>query len=351
MIEIRTYDGDMQQLSEFCNRVWTRRYQGQMPFAMWTPEFLEWELDDCPATREMIIAAYDGEKLVGVLPAKPMRFHVQGQTIDGSWGSYFSVDSDYENQPVSLKLHLEQRRRHKAHGLKINLGYAFTGYAVGRGQKFWLQQQKLVKPVRHLGTWVRELDPMAVARFSIKRLDMLASHLSRLVLGDPRPPRRPEAIRPFVPSDAAPCAALLDAASRRAELGYAWDETLALRQLGFQKATRTLVAEHEGRVAGLINYCPLPLMGRAPIVAGLIDFLETHNLPHRTALDLVRAALADMRGRGMHMAMALRTSSMPFWPLARTAFTMIPAEYCYVAQPIDFELPDWRMRRLHVHWR
>jgi hypothetical protein len=192
---------------------------------------------------------------------------------------------------------------------------------------------------------------MAVARFSMKRLDVLGMHISRLVLGEPRPPRRPQAIRPFVLADAAVCAALLDAASRRADLGYAWDEALARRQLGFEKATRTLVAEHEGRVAGLINYCSLPLMGRAPILAGVIDFLETGNLPPPTAVDLVRAALLDMHSRGMHLAMSLRTSSMPFWPLARTAFTMLPAEYCYVAQPINFELPNWRMRRLHVHWR
>jgi len=351
MVEIRTYDGDMQQLAEFCTRVWSQRYQGQMPFAQWTPEFLQWELDDGPATRDMIVAAYDGAKLVGVLPAKPMRLHVRGETIDGSWGSYFSVDSDYENQPVSIKLHLEQRRRHKERGLKVNLGYAFTGYAAGRGQKFWLKQQRLVKSVRRLGTLVRALDPLAVARFSLNRLETLGLHFSRLVLGHPRPPRRPEAIRPFVAGDAAACAALLDAASRRAELGYAWDETLALRQLGFEQATRTLVAEHEGRVAGLINYCPLPLMGRTPIVVGLIDFLETEQLPLRTSVDLVRTALADMRSRGMHLAMTLRTSSMPFWPLALTAFTMIPAEYTYVAQPIDFQLPDWRMNKLHVHWR
>jgi hypothetical protein len=126
---------------------------------------------------------------------------------------------------------------------------------------------------------------------------------------------------------------------------------LARWQLGFEQATRTLVAEHEGRVAGLINYCPLPLMGREPIAAGLIDFFETANLPISTAVDLVRAALADMRSRGMHLAIALRAESIPTWPMVRTAFTMIPAEYCYVAQPIDFEWPDWRMRRLHVHWR
>jgi len=351
MIEIRTFDGDMRQLAEFCNSAWSRRYQDQMPFPVWSPEFLEWELDDCPGTRELLVAAYDGGKLVGVLPARPMKFHLQGQTVNGSWGSYFSVDPDYENQPVSIKLHLEQRRRHKQRGLKVNMGYVVTGYAAARGQEFWLKQPKLVKPVRRVGNWVRALDPMAVARFSIKHLDVLGMYLSRLLLRDPRPPRHPEAIRPFVPAGAAACAALLEAASRRADVGYVWDEALARRQLGFEQATRTLVAEHEGRVAGLINYCALPLMGRAPIVAGLIDFLETTNLPLPTAIDLVRAALADMRSCGMHLAIALRASSIPFWPLARTAFTMIPAEYYYVAQPIDFELPDWHMRRLHVHWR
>jgi hypothetical protein len=350
MVEIRTYEGDMQQLAEFCNGVWAKRYLGQMPFAQWTPEFLAWELEDAPATRDMIVAAYDGGKLVGALPARPMRFYLQGTTIDGTWGSYFSVDPEYENQPVSIKLHLEQRRRHKERGLKVNLGYVFTGYSVGRGQKFWLKQ-KMIKPVRNVGTWVRALDPLAVSRFSLKRLDRLGMKLSQLVLGPPRPPRRPEAIRPFVPADAAPCAALLDASSRRADLGYAWDTALATRQLGYAPATTTLVAEHEGRVAGLINYCPLKLQGRAAITAGLIDFLETDSLPTRTAVDLIRTALIDMRTRGMHLAMALRVSTMPFWPLAWTAFTMIPAEYCYTAQPVDFDWPQHRLKRLHVHWR
>jgi hypothetical protein len=351
MIEIRTYDGDMRQLAEFCNGVWARRYQGQMPYARWTPEFLEWELDDAQTTRELLVAAYDGAKLVGVLPARPMRFHLQGETLAGSWGSYFSVDPDYENQPVSIKLHIEQRRRHKERGLVINFGYVVTAYSAGRGQQFWLKQQKLVKPIRHVGMWVRALDPQAVARFSMRRLDVLGLQLSKLVLGDPRPPRRPEVIRSFVASDAPACAALLDAASRRADLGYAWDAKLAERQLAFKDVTRTLVVDHDGRVAGLINYSTLPLIGRAPILAGVIDFLETTGLPMRTAVDLVRAALCDMRSRGVHLAMALRISAMPRWPLARTAFTMLPAEYCYVAQPIDFARPDWRFRRLHVHWR
>jgi predicted N-acetyltransferase YhbS len=357
MLEIRTFNGDMCELAEFCNSAWLRRYRGEMPVAQWSPDFLAWELDDAtttsdlPAARELLVAAYDGSKLVGVLPARPLHFHIQGQTVAGSWGSYFSVDPDYENQPVALKLHLEQRRRHKEHGLRVNFGYAFTGYAVGRGQAFWLKQPKLVKSVRRLGTWVRALDPAAVARFSLNRLETAGLQIARFILGAPRPPRNSTAIRAFTPADASACAALLDAASRRADVGYAWNETFARRQLGFTAATRTLVAEHDGRVAGLINYCDLPLMGRAPITAGLIDFLETSALPHRTAVHLVRSALRDMHQRGLHLAMALRTTSMPFLPLARTAFTMIPAEYTYVAQPIDFDLPNWQFRRLHVHLR
>jgi hypothetical protein len=144
---------------------------------------------------------------------------------------------------------------------------------------------------------------------------------------------------------------LLDAASQRADLGYAWDAKLAERQLAFKNVARTLVIDQNDGVAGLINYSTLELIGRAPIVAGLIDFLETSTLSTRAAIDLVRAALCDMHSRGVHLVMALRVSGTPFWPLARTGFTMLPAEYCYVAQPIDFDRPDWRFRRLNVHWR
>lgn len=351
MIEIRTYDGDMRQLAEFCNSVWSQRYGGRMPYIQWTPEFMEWELDDTPNTRDMLVAAYDGARLVGVMPVRPMRFHILDEIVRCSWGSYFSVDPEYAHQPVSVKLHLEQRRRHKERGLHINFGYVVTAYEAAQGQKFWLKQQKLVKPIRPVGMWIRALDPMAVARFSLRRFDVLGMRLSKLVLRDPRPPRRPETIRPFAAADATACAGLLDAASRRADLGYAWDEVLAARQLVFRDVTRTLVAEHDGRVAGLINYCTLTLIGRTPIVAGIIDFLETSALPRRTAIDLVRAAMCDMHRHGVHLAMALRVSSMPFWPLARNAFTMLPAEYCYVAHLIDYDLPNWQPRRLNVHWR
>ena len=67
MVEIRTFDGDMTELSEFCHGAWRRRCLGQTPYPIWTPEFLEWELSDSPATGEYQVAAYDGARLVGFL--------------------------------------------------------------------------------------------------------------------------------------------------------------------------------------------------------------------------------------------------------------------------------------------
>ncbi|MCE9546690.1 MAG: hypothetical protein K8T25_14515, partial [Planctomycetia bacterium] len=104
-------------------------------------------------------------------------------------------------------------------------------------------------------------------------------------------------------------------------------------------------------VAGLINYFPLEIVGKRSIVAGVIDFMAVDELPGSQAVDLVRTALADMTRRGVHLALALRIYGMSWWPLARASFTIQPRDYCYIAQPINFDQPDWQLRKLHVHWR
>ncbi|MCE9545311.1 MAG: hypothetical protein K8T25_07320, partial [Planctomycetia bacterium] len=294
MVEIRTFDGDWQHLSDFCQTHWLRRYQGKVPVVLWTPDMLEWELADLPATRNYLVAAYDGARLVGFIGARPMKLHFRGEVIDGSWGSYFTVDSEYEKQPVALQLNLELRRRHRERGAKLSMGFVYQGFKESRGQDFWLRQPKLVKPVRQLGFWARPLDFKAVADFSFHKLDAIASRLGGVVLGKPWPPRANSNIRAFTAADAAPCAALLDAKSRQCDLGYVWDAALAARQLQFKDVSRTFVAEQDGRVAGLINYFPLEIVGKRSIVAGVIDFMAVDELPGSQAVDLVRTALADM---------------------------------------------------------
>ena len=113
MIEIRTYDGDPEELAVFCTNVWRTRYGGQMPVWLWTGPFFNWELfSEEPGARDFLVTAYDGSRLIGAHPAKPVHYHWQGEPVFGTAGAYFSVDPEYQSQSVSLKLVLEQRRFH-----------------------------------------------------------------------------------------------------------------------------------------------------------------------------------------------------------------------------------------------
>src|SRR3954469_489302 len=114
MIEIRTFDDDPAKLGEFCTRIWRERYRDKMPVADWTGPFMEWELmSEEPGARDFLVVAYDGTKLVGSLPAKPVMYQLNGRQILGTLGCFLAIDPAYENQAVSLKMVLEQRRRHR----------------------------------------------------------------------------------------------------------------------------------------------------------------------------------------------------------------------------------------------
>ena len=145
-MEIRTYDGDMEDLATFCNEKWLQRYQGQMPIAQWTAEFLEWELlPDGPDARDYLVAAYEGTELVGFFGARPMRFQLRGKQFDGTWGSFFTVDPDCRDGSVALKLNLEQRRRHRQRQAAANMGFVYFSYSAGKAKDFWMKQPKSVK--------------------------------------------------------------------------------------------------------------------------------------------------------------------------------------------------------------
>ena len=62
-MEIRSYEGDAEDLAELMQRVWKGTYLRKMWFPLWDAEFLRWQLgnDD----RRLCLAAYDEKELVG----------------------------------------------------------------------------------------------------------------------------------------------------------------------------------------------------------------------------------------------------------------------------------------------
>lgn len=353
MIEIRTFEEGPEELSAFCTGIWRKRYSGgKMTVPRWTPEFLEWELfTGDTRDREFLVAAYDGSRLVGALPAKPTRFHLHGEAFDATLGSYFSVDPEYQSHGVALKLNLEQCRRHRKHGARFCIGYVYLGAAEAQGKEFWLRLPRNLTIVSKMGLWARILDHKAIADFELSARDRWAARLLGTVQRKLRPPADASGVRPYRPADLPDCLRLAGGMSERADFGCVWTEGALARQLAFKDSPRTLVVEQNGRVEGFINYCHLELEGRTVVRAGVIDLLSIDDLQRPLVRRLFRVALSRMIDEGCHVALLPRIASYSTLPLLAAGFVPMLPEHGLTAQSMDgTTFPD-TVRRLHVRWR
>jgi GNAT superfamily N-acetyltransferase len=351
MIAIRTLEEDSEQLSKFCLGVWKRRYADRMPVPLWSAPFFDWELlSGDSGSRDFLVAAYDKSRLVGILPARPVQFHVGERRIAGTFGSFFSVDPEYDGQGVALKLHLEQRRRHKERGVPLSTGFVFLGSALAMGKDFWFRL-RTIKVVSRIGMWVRLIDHRAVSRFECSRRDSWATRLVGLFQGPPRPAEDEIGIRPFRDSDLPDCLRLVNDISDAADFGLIWDEHSLSRQLSFHALPRTIVAEQDGRVKGFANYFPLDILGHETVRAGVIDVLSIAELPFARQKDLLRATLTHMREDGCHLALLLRVPGYARRLMYGTGFVPQPTDYWYVNETIGPDSAAPETRRIHVVWR
>jgi hypothetical protein len=351
MIETRTFEGDPAELAAFCVRVWKARYQGKMAYSAWSGGFFDWELFFCgKGGRDLLIAAYDGTRLVGALPGRRVDYHWRGEPVTGSCCSYFSVEPEYDSHGVSLKLWLEQRRRHRDRQLALMMGYLIVGSKAALGKEFWLRM-KMTNIVSKLGLWARIIDHSAVAHFLKSRDDSIATRVLGCFQDSPREPSSREGIRPFGEADLSDCLRLTSRLSESADFGIVWDRELLSRQLSFKGVPRTIVAEHDGKVGGFVNYFHLELIDRREVRAGLIDLLSVEGLPPQKRRNLVQTALKQMTDEGCHLALLLRVAGQSNGVLWRTGFVPQPREYCYVSQAMMPDAPSPKTRRLHVTWR
>ena len=80
MIEIRGFEGDIEELTQFIATTWRQNYQGRMPVPHWTADFFARDAwPDDHTARQCHSAAYDGTRLVGVLPGWPISVVLHGE--------------------------------------------------------------------------------------------------------------------------------------------------------------------------------------------------------------------------------------------------------------------------------
>jgi hypothetical protein len=351
MIEIRTYDGEPAELAAFCTGHWRDRYGGKMAIPLWGGPLLDWMFfSDEPGARDLLVAAYDGTRLVGTLPQKTVQYQLRGQPIVGSYGSFFTIDPAYEKQGISLKMVLEQRRRHRERNAPLTAGYLIRGESVSMGHQFWLRLRDM-HVVARAGLWVRLIDHRVMSDFLFHPFEKYGARALGWFQGPPKRTAPSAGIRPYREADLADCLRLANEVGRAAEFGLVWDETALGRQLSHKGFPRTLVAEHGGRVAGFVNYFLQEYLGRREMLAGVIDLLSVGELPPDARKCLLRAALSQMAAEGCHSALFLRVAGQPAYLLSRMGFIAEAPHYDYVIQSMAPDAPIVKTHRLHALWR
>ncbi len=352
MIEIRTFEGTPDELTRFTNQTWRRSYEGKMLCPQWSESLFRRELfSPDGAERPFLVAAYDGTKLVGSHPARPIRIRLHGREMPATWGSFLTVDPEYRGQRIAQQMQEEFVRRHQKRQAAVNFGYLYLRSVRSMGPKFWLKQDRLAV-VRKAGMWMRALEHGAVARFELNRFEAWGTRFMSLFQRRPKPPGNSDGVRPYAPDDLPACQDLIHQAGLQADLAYLWDAQSLAGQLHCPGLSGTLIAKDGGQLLGLINYTLFPILGKTLLTTAVIDIAAfAPNCPGRLRRRLLTASLHQMSLEGAQGAAMLR-GGHPTWRdmISAGFFPMMP-EYYYSGTRMQDGLRLDGVRHTQVLWR
>ncbi len=349
MIEIRTFEGEPEELADFTVRVWRQTYEGKMLITLWSEPFFRRELFDQADGREFLIAAYDGRRLVGSHPSRSLRVRLRGDEIQATWGSFITVDPEYRRQGVALAMQREWARRHVERQARVNFGFQYIRSPSALGPQFWLGQPDRFPIIRKLRLLFRPIDHAAVSQFELHSFEAYGAKLLSTVQQQPVPPRSQSDIRLYRDGeDLQGCVGLVEQAGRRADLAYLWEPPSLDRLLHCEQVSETVVLEQQGRVAGFVNYSFLEILGRRVLRVAQIDLIAFGTLSWHDRRRLLQATLSRIADRGAQAAMMLWGSSYALADLLATGFLPGPREYYYIAAPMEKNLRFDNIHSLQV---
>jgi hypothetical protein len=218
------------------------------------------------------------------------------------------------------------------------------------GHQFWLRLRDM-HVVMRTGLWVRLINHRVMSEFLFHPFEKYGARALGWFQPPPKAGPFPPDIRPYRDSDLPDCLRLANEVSRSADFGLVWNEQTLSRQLSHKGFPRTIVAEHNGRVAGFVNYFLQEYLGRREMLGGVIDLLSVDALPFEKRKRLLRGMLSQMVSEGCHSTLFLRVAGHPAYLLTRMGFLAEAAHYDYVIQSMAPDAPTVKTRRLHALWR
>lgn len=350
-LRIESFQGSVEELVTFVNDVWQQSYRGKMTFPTWTPDYFDWQfrLAD-ESSRSNLIAAYDGERLAGVLLGTNYPFRSPAGRHLGSQWSWLSVHPDFRGRGVTKLLDEERTRRQIEAGSKLIVGFRYFGsrYSMSEQPRAGKDNHKFNRKV---GFWARVLDAPRFSQWHWNHFQGALANSTRIFheLSDAVKP--PTYVRRFAPEDLEACLQLARRSFESLTLSIDWDQDSLRHQLSGGSVTHTYVLETADGVTGFMNFHVLPFSARTIEKVAVIDMFVLGAATSNQLLPFVNHCLRAMRAEGAVLALKARLGDAPWWPLVQAQFLPQKPDSYLVLQPVGGSYEVEKTCSIHVLWR
>ena len=355
-IRVNAFGGTTNELSEFVVSTWLASYEGHMIVPQWTSQYFDWMF---PTSAEpgiqrcFLVAAWDGNRLIGVVVAMPYDIQVHGETIPGTQASWLSVLPEYRRHGVARKMtdHLTEVERNA--GRDFRIGYMYLGFKESLGPKFWLRRERKTHFSRKLFLWLRIFNPRIVGRWRTNTIEKFGLRLLPSAFCRPGPVNPRITVRPYVPGDLAACIELANEQSTQVDLGLRWSNETLGKHLYFPGMAYTFVLERSGSIVGFLNFHVLALLLLGTAQAAIIDLLICRRLTHEEIRTMINHCLRSMESMGCDLVLMREFAKQPTTSLLRIGFVpqLTDSQLIFHRSVTGLDATYPNFKTIHVLWR
>jgi len=319
-VSIETFRGDYENLERMARLSWRDEY-GDASFPnFYRPEFLRYLFGRIPPEeKDHLLAAYQGDEIVGFLANLPQRFHLRGKFYRAIYSCLLVTRKEFLRKGIAMALIQEALKTNRKYAYDFALLTLETGH----------RSTKLMEKFRHEGQrleWVRKTNVIArvldlgrvAASEGLKGWEKGAIRF----LGSHRPPKKAPRLplRPYAPADLDSCLRLLDRYRETVTLALAWDRQGLAAELAYPGVSETLVAEKEGRVEGMINFIRHEHLGTTKESWAWINHVAYPDLSGQERYAFVQAYLKFIHEAGFVGTIEWNRKYYPLRPFYRSRF-------------------------------
>ena len=321
------------EIARFIASVYDSYDHGTSFVPRWSGAFIKHVVLDHPqSTEDHALAAYLGDRVVGLLLAQPHELWIGREKHAATHASWLAVTREGARHFSAVQLINALRERLRRRGSKAIVGIAYRS-GRGAGLDFWEGFSRAFPAEVTIGPdltfWARVLDGARLAKAVRDPLLRMGAHASVL-----RPFIRPAAdpsVRAFAQKDLEACAAIMAAATAEMRMSPSLHDLACAPSA--DQGPQTLVMDGTGGVSAFSSYHILPMEDAALLRIAMVELIGARAGSSGTSR-LLTQTLWHAKQAGAYLALVPRKPHLSSAIMVAAGFVPYQAGFKMVYMPL-----------------